>query len=314
MSKRERQDVHGIVLLDKPAGMSSNHALQRVKRLLNARKAGHCGSLDPLATGMLPICLGEATRFSQYLLDADKQYEVTAVLGARSTTGDGEGELLDQQAPPVLTKAQWQGIADRFLGDIEQVPPMYSALKHDGKRLYELARRGQDVDRPPRQIRIAQFDVLEVTDPRLKLRVTCSKGTYIRTLVEDLAAAVGTVAWTEVLRRTRVRPFEQPMIDLDALNAVVEADSGATDALLPIDAGLTSLERVSLDTRAALAFCEGQPVELGAQSGRYRVYAEQGCLLGVAEISAEGELLMRKVLPSGRKAVSKVAIGGLTTD
>lgn len=314
MSKRERQDVHGIVLLDKPAGMSSNHALQRVKRLLNARKAGHSGSLDPLATGMLPICLGEATRFSQYLLDADKQYEVTAVLGARSTTGDGEGELLDQQTPPVFTKAQWQGIADRFLGDIEQVPPMYSALKHDGKRLYELARRGQDVERPPRRVRIAQFDVLEVAESRLKLRVTCSKGTYIRTLVEDLAAAAGTVGWTEALRRTRVWPFEQPMIDLDALNAMVEADSGASDALLPVDAGLTSLERVSLDSRASLAFCEGQPVELDAQPGRCRVYAEQGCMLGIAEIGAEGELLTRKVLPSGRKVVSEAAMGGFTTD
>ncbi|MEL7311499.1 MAG: tRNA pseudouridine(55) synthase TruB [Pseudomonadota bacterium] len=299
----DRRDLHGVFLLDKPRGMSSNHALQRVKRLLRAKKAGHTGSLDPLATGMLPICLGDATRLSQYLLDADKSYDVVARLGQSSTTGDAEGEITTQDSTPSLNREQWQEIAARFLGEIQQIPPMYSALKHDGKRLYELARKGQEVERPARTVRVHSIEVTAVSNERLELSVTCSKGTYIRTLVEDLAAAAGTVAWTERLHRSGVAPFTQAMHGLEHLEALPDSADVSQQVLLPVASCVAGLPKITLDAADARRFCEGQALDLAALVGRFAVNSAQDDLLGVVEVAAGGEIVTRKVLSAARQAL-----------
>ena len=190
--KRPKQAVDGLLLLNKPSGITSNRALQIVKRLLNAKKAGHTGSLDPLATGMLPLCFGEATKVCAYLLDADKTYRVTARLGSATDTADADGKEIDTAAVPDLSAADWDLILQGFVGESRQIPPMYSALKQDGKRLYELARKGEVVERAPRRIHIDEIVLLEAAGSRLVFRVSCSKGTYIRTLVEDVAKQAGT--------------------------------------------------------------------------------------------------------------------------
>ncbi|MGD8696311.1 MAG: tRNA pseudouridine(55) synthase TruB, partial [Gammaproteobacteria bacterium] len=220
-ARKPRRDVSGILVLDKPTGMTSNRALQRVRGIYQARKAGHTGSLDPLASGMLPICLGEATKISGFLLNAPKTYEVVARLGSRTDTGDSEGKVIEQ--------ADWSGIslesvrsalAD-FRGDIEQVPPMYSALKHEGRRLYTLARQGQVVDRPARRVTIYRIEAVALEDGELSLEVCCSKGTYIRTLAEDIAEALGSVAHVIHLRRTGVGGLDgAPLVSLRALAGV----------------------------------------------------------------------------------------------
>ncbi|HEX6259844.1 MAG TPA: tRNA pseudouridine(55) synthase TruB, partial [Woeseiaceae bacterium] len=205
--RRPSVAVNGLLLLDKPVGLTSNQALQKVKRLLNAKKAGHTGSLDPAATGMLPLCFGEATKICAYLLAADKSYRVTARLGEATDTGDADGKVTETAAVPSLAAADWTRIFARFTGEIEQVPPMYSALKKDGKRLYELARQGQIIERESRRIRVYEMQLLEVHGKRLVFRVRCSKGTYVRTLVEDMAKAAGTVAHTAALHREAVGEF-----------------------------------------------------------------------------------------------------------
>lgn len=290
--KRRRRDVHGILLLDKPLGMSSNAALQRVKYLLSARKAGHTGSLDPLASGMLPLCFGDATRFSHALLDADKHYRVTARLGASSSTGDGEGEKTSVEFVPDWDAARWQTLADRFIGPIEQVPPMYSALKHDGKRLYQLARDGVSVERPPRSVTIHRLQVEAVHDDALTLAVSCSKGTYIRTLVEDLAEAAGTRAWTAQLRRTGVDPFESPMWTLDAIESALAAERGIDDLMLPPDAALSGWPEVVLSAADALAFCQGRSLQISSPGGEQpvRCYAPGRLFLGTGS-STDGQVL-----------------------
>ena len=213
-----RRDVHGIVLLDKPEGLSSNQALQRVRGIFRARKAGHTGSLDPAATGLLPLCFGEATKVSAWLLDAEKEYLVRACLGERRDTGDSEGRVIETAELPDLDGAGWQALFARFTGEIEQVPPMYSALKKDGRRLYELAREGREVERAPRPVRIRSLQLIARESDELVFRVRCSKGTYVRTLVEDIAAAAGTVGYTRGLRRVAVGPFSgAAMVTLDAL-------------------------------------------------------------------------------------------------
>ena len=199
--------VNGLLLLNKPAGMTSNQALQKVKRLIRASKAGHTGTLDPAATGMLPLCFGEATKVCAYLLDADKTYRVTAKLGQATDTGDTDGKIIGTQPTPVLDHLAWQRVFENFIGDIEQVPPMYSALKKDGKRLYELARKGETIERKARKVRINSIDLLESAGTRLVFRVHCSKGTYVRSLVEDIAETVGSVAHTAKLHRESVGDF-----------------------------------------------------------------------------------------------------------
>jgi len=243
-----RRAVDGVVVLNKPTGLTSNAALQRVKRLLRAKKAGHTGSLDPSATGMLPLCFGEATKASAFLLDADKTYRVVARLGAATDTGDADGTVVDTADVPARSPEEWSAILSGFLGESEQIPPMYSALKQGGRRLYELARQGETVERAPRRIEISMIELLEAAGTRLVFRVTCSKGTYIRTLVEDIARTGGTVAHTRRLHRESVAGFSPAeMMSLGGIERCIAAgDDGAGRWLLPPDAALRHLPAVSV--------------------------------------------------------------------
>lgn len=290
------QDVHGVFLLDKPAGRTSNQALQDVKRLFSARKAGHTGSLDPFATGMLPICLGEATKTAGFMLDADKSYIATARFGTATSTGDTEGEVLREEAVPDLSEADIQSVLADFEGVIEQVPPMYSALKHEGKPLYQLAREGREVAREARKVTIHSLVIESWNSPRLTFRVQCSKGTYVRTLGEDLAKALGSCAHLESLRRFSVTPFDpDAMVTLDAL---VEArDSGRhMDLLLPIDAGLGHWPRAEITEGQAARFCHGNAVIVdGQQPGMVRVYQQDGGILGIGETRDDNQTYPKRL-------------------
>ena len=287
------------MLLNKPAGLTSNQALQRVKRLLNARKAGHTGSLDPAATGMLPLCFGEATKVCAFLLDADKTYRVTAKLGTATDTGDATGSAIESADVPDRTADDWDTILQGFRGESLQVPPMYSALKKDGKRLYELARKGETVEREPRPIRIDSISLLEAAGARLVFRVRCSKGTYVRSLVEDIARAAGTVAHTARLHRETVADFgSDEMVELKALEAsAAEGPTPLRESLLPPDRALTELAEVCLDEAAALRFCGGQAVAAGDTGihGLARVYGAGHIFLGVGEMSGNGRIAPRRV-------------------
>ncbi len=249
MSKRKGDDINGIVLLNKPYGISSNQALQKVRRLFNAKKAGHTGNLDPMATGLLPICFGRATKISQYLLDSDKAYQATIQLGASTTTGDKEGEIIQTLDVPVLTVATINEHLNKFLGDIEQTPPMYSALKHEGRPLYEYARQGIEIERKSRLVIIYKISVIEY-DPelfQLKIQVKCSKGTYIRTLAEDIAKSLGTVAHLIYLHRTQCGLFyDEKMHSIDDLT-VSDADTSTQSAILPIEAAFLDRPILLLD-------------------------------------------------------------------
>jgi len=299
-TRRNRSDpVDGLLLLNKPAGLTSNQALQRVKRLLQASKGGHTGSLDPAATGMLPLCFGEATKVCAFLLDADKTYRVTAKLGSATDTGDATGAEIDSAAVPDLSFDDWNVILQGFRGQSLQVPPMYSALKKDGKRLYELARKGETVERAPRPIRIDDIDLLEVAGQRLVFRVCCSKGTYVRTLVEDIARAAGTVAHTARLHRETVADFRsEDMIDLGAAEAAAAEGPGALRArLLAADQALTALPAVRMDGPAVSRFRAGQAVPGGqpAQVGLVRVYGDDRSFVGVGELSGDGSVAPRRI-------------------
>ncbi len=295
------QPIDGVLLLNKPAGLTSNQALQRVKRLLGAKKAGHTGSLDPAATGMLPLCFGEATKVCAFLLDADKTYRVTAKLGTATDTGDADGKAVRTEDVPSLSKEDWAVILNGFLGESMQVPPMYSALKKDGKRLYELARKGETVEREPRPIRIDEIELLEAAGRRLVFRVRCSKGTYIRSLVEDIAARAGTVAHTARLHRETVGAFDPAeMLDLDGAEAIVEDDpAGLKSQLLPADRALETLPAVTLSTAETERFLHGQAISGAGEenAGLTRVYGPDGDedFLGVGELSEGGELRPKRV-------------------
>lgn len=253
----QKQDINGIILLDKPEGISSNRALQKVKGMFAARKAGHTGSLDPLATGLLPICFGEATKFSQYLLDADKSYRVTAKLGESTTTADSEGDILLQRAVPELTKTALDTILAAFRGPIEQVPPMYSALKHQGKPLYRLARRGIEVERPARKVTIFRLDCLDVDAMSMTLEVDCSKGTYIRSLVHDIGEMLGCGAHVTQLRRTGIAGCAvEHMHSLDYLQGQERA--ALHNLILPTDTLLQHVPNFSLTQEQANILCHGQ--------------------------------------------------------
>lgn len=293
--------VNGVLLLDKPPGLTSNQALQKVKRLLNARKAGHTGSLDPAATGMLPLCFGEATKICAYLLDADKSYRVVARLGESTDTGDADGTVTATAEVPALDAARWNEVLQGFVGDILQVPPMYSALKQDGKRLYELARQGQVVERKARPVTIHGIELLEAHGRRLVFRVRCSKGTYVRTLVEDVAAAAGTIAHTTGLHRETVAAFPATqMHGLDELTAL--AAEGGPEALqsllLPVDEALTHWPACELSGDDGERFQRGQPVAGGRDwaAGRLlRAYRGDGRFLGIAEAVGDGRLAPKRV-------------------
>jgi len=283
--------IDGIVLLDKPAGLSSNAALQRVKRAFGATKAGHTGSLDPLASGMLPVCLGEATKVAGVLLDGRKRYQFVIVLGERTPSGDTESDVVEVRSVPPLESAHVKTVLASFAGSRLQTPPMYSALKHQGKPLYRLARRGIEVERAPREIRLEDIELESLSGSRLSLRVTCSKGTYIRALAEDIAAALGTVGHVATLRRLWAEPFEAlPMRELEELEAA-DAEHRA-DFLLPPDTALRDLPQVQLSAADASRLMNGQAVLWNASApvGRMRVYDRGGRFLGVASLSSSGEL------------------------
>jgi len=291
--------VDGLLLLDKPAGMTANQALLRVKKLLRAKKAGHTGSLDPAATGMLPLCFGEATKVCAYLLEADKTYRFTARLGEATDTGDADGKLTATAPVPGLDRAAWERILQQFLGESEQVPPMYSALKQEGKRLYELARQGQVVDRAPRRIRIDEFKLLEVSGSRLVCRVTCSKGTYIRTLAEDIAAAAGTVAHVAQLHREVVGDFRaEDMLSMAAAEKLADEGPEALRAhLLPVDTALAGWPECRLANDAAERFRRGQaiPGNTAGDAGLVRVYGSGEDFLGVGSLAHDGQLSPRRI-------------------
>ncbi|NCF16126.1 MAG: tRNA pseudouridine(55) synthase TruB [Gammaproteobacteria bacterium] len=297
--RRNADPVDGLLLLNKPPGMTSNRALQIVRRLLNARKAGHTGSLDPSATGMLPLCFGEATKVCAYLLDADKTYRVAARLGSATDTGDADGAEIATAEVPELSFEEWNELLQGFVGESMQVPPMYSALKKDGKRLYELARKGETVEREPRPVRIDQIRLLEAAGKRLIFRVACSKGTYVRTLVEDIARKAGTLAHTVRLHRETVGRFSaEDMQDLSTVEGQAEQDRDALRAsLLPPDVALTGFQAVELDEDAGQKFSGGQAVQVaaGQDNGLVRVYLAGRRFLGVGELSDDGRLAPRRV-------------------
>ena len=238
--KNNARAINGLLLFDKATGESSNRVLQKVKRIYQANKAGHTGTLDPLATGLLVICFGRATKISDYLLTADKQYQVTLQLGVTTTSGDSDGEVLEQKDASFIQQAQIQQQAKKLTGDIEQIPPMHSALKHQGKRLYELARKGEQVERAARKVKIHQFELIEQQQDRVKMQVHCSKGTYVRTLVEDLGVLLNCGAHVVELRRTSLGSFISPsMVTLSDLDNLAGEDFSQLDQLLlPIEKAL----------------------------------------------------------------------------
>jgi len=287
-------------LLDKPSGITSNEALQQVKRLYFAKKAGHTGSLDPLASGVLPICMGEATKVSAFLLDADKHYQVRCQLGIRTATADAEGEVLETRPVDTYSEQQLEAVLDEFRGDIEQIPPMYSALKHEGQRLYKLARQGLEVEREARPVSIYQLSVSGRGQDWIDIDVHCSKGTYVRTLAEDIGEKLGCGAHVTALRRTAVGPYgEQQLVTLEQLQALKQNDMPAMDdLLLPIETALTQWPDVELSTDAAFYLQQGQPVLVphAPTSGWVRLYESNHQFLGMGEILDDGRVAPRRLM------------------
>lgn len=304
MSTRRRfRAVNGVILLDKPAGATSNGALQEVKRLYRAAKAGHTGSLDPLATGMLPICLGVATKLSGILLDAAKAYQVTARLGIKTTTGDSEGEVLSERPIPTLDETLVEQALAPFRGEIQQIPPMYSALKHQGERLYNLARRGIEVERQPRTVHIERLELVQGGDSEhLVLEVDCSKGTYVRTLIEDIGELLGCGAHVVALRRTRVGPYREEingLVTMDELNRLdASAEESIDSVIQPLDSALQHLPAITLPKDLAFFVAQGQPVIVpkAPTEGQVRLYAEGGELIGIGEIADDGRVAPKRLL------------------
>jgi tRNA pseudouridine55 synthase len=302
LPRKIRVPVHGVLLLDKAAGHSSNDALIKAKRLLNAKKAGHTGTLDPFATGLLPLCFGEATKFAQDLLDADKTYETVVHLGVTTDTGDTEGGVLESREVDV-TVQQVANVLEKFRGEINQIPPMYSALKRDGKPLYEYARAGIVLEREQRRVTIHLLELLEYQAPYLRLRVTCSKGTYIRVLGEDIGAALGCGAHLRMLRRTQVGNLSLSKgLTLDALAATPESER--QQQLAPVDALLSLFPAVELSETLAKRFLHGQRLALGkegvtypAEQGRVRIYrSSDKRLLGTAQLMEYGVLAPERLI------------------
>jgi len=309
MARRKKgRRIDGVFLLDKPPGISSNAALQKVKRLYDAAKAGHTGALDPLATGMLPICLGEATKFSQFLLDSDKRYITTAKLGVRTDSSDADGEVIDTQPVPVLDRDALNDLIQaKFSGEIEQVPSMFSALKHNGQPLYKLARKGETVEVKSRQVTIYEIKLLDLRADEVDLEVHCSKGTYIRSIVEDLGLALGCGAHVSMLRRLAVATYDRnAMLTLDQLNDIAqqrESDQSLEciqmrlDALLlPPWSAVESLPSIELPADLANRLLQGQRLgDVFSERGLVRLFAEER-FLGMAEVDDEGRLRARRLL------------------
>lgn len=293
--KIQRRHLSGVFLLNKPLGISSNAALQRVRWLYRAEKGGHTGALDPLASGLLPICLGEATKFSHYLLDSTKRYQTTIHLGHSTTTGDVEGDVLFEQAVPELTQAKIEQVLATFVGDIQQVPPMYSALKKEGRPLYELARKGIEIEREARPITIEALELLSFTENSLTLDVTCSKGTYIRVLGEDIAKALNTFGHLTYLHRIKTGQFNLiPSYTIEYLESLTEFERDAL--LLPVFAPVDHFTRVQVPQGRAEYFSRGMEsnIEHAAET-EVLVFDGEKCL-GLAEITDKKRLVPKRVL------------------
>jgi tRNA pseudouridine55 synthase len=306
--RRHGRPLDGILVLDKPPGLTSNRALQMAKRLYGAAKAGHTGSLDPLATGVLPLCFGEATKFSQYLLDADKAYTSSFVLGVATATGDAEGEVLATQDASGVTRDHIERALESFRGEIDQVPSMFSAIKHDGKPLYKLAREGREVERKARHVVIKQLE-LRAFRPGEKAEVDiyleCSKGTYVRSIAEDLGKALGCGAHVGALRRTRAGPFEiADSVTLNTLEALKSNEQVAAmdKLLLPADTALGGLPLVKLSESGGFYLRQGQPVQVpnAPCNGMVRVALETGEFLGIGEILDHGRVAPRRLIVTAR--------------
>ena len=305
--RRRGRDIHGVLLLDKPQGLSSNDALQKVKRLYNANRAGHTGALDPLATGMLPICLGEATKFSQFLLDSDKRYRVIARLGQRTDTSDADGQIV-QERPVSFTQAQLDAALDSFRGDIKQVPSMYSALKYQGKKLYEYARQGIEVPREARSITVYELQFIRWEGDELELEIHCSKVTYIRTITDDLGELLGCGAHVIYLRRLQVATYPtERMVTLEQLNELLEqahrqeiAPAELLDPLLmPMDSPVENYPEVNLLPVVAGYVKQGQPVQVAGApaSGMVRITeGEERKFIGVGDIADDGRVAPRRLV------------------
>lgn len=299
--KRIKRNVNGVFLLDKPLGFSSNQALQKVKWLLSAAKAGHTGTLDPLATGLLPICLGEATKFAQYVTDADKSYFVIVKLGVTTTTGDAEGEVLST-SPINVNSTQFEQVCQQFIGEISQIPPMYSALKHQGKALYEYAREGVDIGRQARLISIKNIQVDAFLGDTAQMTVTCSKGTYIRTLAEDIGAKLGCGAHLIGLRRTETAGYLlSQALTIERLEAL---SLEVRDAfLLPVDSAIESLPKVELNADTAYFLMQGQAVWQAGNTRQnlsvgdeLRLYDESNSFLGLGFLQDDGKIAPKRLV------------------
>lgn len=296
--RNKGRNVSGIVLLDKPLGITSNRALQIVKRLYNANKAGHTGSLDPLATGLLPLCLGEATKVSGFLLDADKSYLATIKLGVKTASADAEGDIIETRPVENYSNKQINAAIENFIGDIEQIPPMHSALKVDGQPLYKLAHQGQVIERKARPVHIFEINVLRYESDEIDIDVRCSKGTYIRTLAEDIGEELGCGAHLSALRRTASGPFDiEECVTLDELeqltqNAAEEGYDEADNLLIPSEDALEDWESIDLSADAAFYLCRGQAVMVpnAPTSGLVRLFSEEKGFLGIGEILDDGRV------------------------
>ncbi len=287
-------------MLDKPVGESSNHALQRAKRLFQARKAGHTGSLDPLASGLLPICFGQATKMSAFLLEAGKQYRVRCQFGVSTDTGDAEGKVTAADGLPGPGRQELEEVLDRFTGKIMQIPPMYSAVRHKGERLYKLAREGIEVEREPREVTIYELRLITLEGVHAEFDIRCSKGTYVRTLIEDIAAALGTLAHVVELRRTAVGPYQaDEMLSFAALEEIAAAGGlEALDARLKeIDSAVVDRPGLRLNRDCAFYIQRGQPVSVpqAPPAGEVRLYGDNAGFLGIGEVLEDGRVAPRRL-------------------
>ena len=294
--------VDGVLPLDKPPGMTSNRILQRVKGMYQARKAGHTGSLDPLASGMLPICFGQATKLSAYLLGADKVYRVTAKFGVKTDTADADGQIVAESELREVDRGVLESALRRFRGEIQQIPPMYSALKKDGKRLYEYAREGKEIPRDPRAVHIHAFEIDAYDPHKPTFQVRCSKGTYIRTLVEDVAESIGTVAHVIALRRLAVFPFRaSDLVSIEDLEAASGAGFAPLDAYLrPVDEVIADWPAVYLNRQESYYLRQGHSVNNrpGPESGLVRLYDESRLFLGIGEVRLDGRIAPKRLFPN----------------
>lgn len=299
MARRKKgRVISGVLLLDKPQGLSSNAALQKVKRLYNAQKAGHTGALDPLATGMLPLCFGEATKFSQFLLESDKGYRVIGKLGARTDSGDSTGEIIETNSVKV-SKKQLEKALEEFRGDIMQIPSMFSALKHKGQPLYKYARKGIEIERPPRPVTIYELDLIRFENDEVELDIECSKGTYIRNIIDDLGQLLGCSAHVTMLRRNFVADYPvSGMITLEQLEKDAEDGVNLDDYLMPTDSAILHLDEAEIDNESASYFSHGQAINYPNlnEGDLIRVYNEDRVFLGMAEVDDQDMLAPKRLV------------------